>query len=159
MESHSNNVGGNATELDVNTAPSNASTSDAIENEIPLINEVNKELLYIESPSPHDIICGRGKSGPHLGNQRFRRLVSSMKEAYQKARRREEKTRITQNIVRALRDGDPPCRYVIKSYIQFHWCNRSITSVYRFVLKDETGLWFDAGEDYAREKGKKFNDS
>jgi hypothetical protein len=59
----------------------------------------------IPTPDPMDIICGRGKSISHPGNQRFRRMILAKKEAYQKARRRDEKTRITFEIVVELRRG------------------------------------------------------
>jgi hypothetical protein len=87
---------------------------------------------YVCSPDPMDVICGRGKSGPHPGNQRFRKFVSDKKAAYQAAKRREDKTRITLLIVEELRRGLPPSR---------------------FLLKDpKTQMWYDAGVEYAREK-------
>jgi hypothetical protein len=66
----------------------------------------------IPTPGPMDVICGRGKSVSHPGNQRFRRLILAKKEAYQKAKRRDEKTRITFEIVVELRRGSEPSRYV-----------------------------------------------
>jgi hypothetical protein len=59
----------------------------------------------IPAPEPMDVICGRGKSISHPGNQRFRKMILAKKEAYQKARRRDEKTRITFEIVVELRQG------------------------------------------------------
>lgn len=59
----------------------------------------------ISTPEPMDVICGRGKSICHPGNQRFRRMILAKKESYQKARRRDEKTRITFEIVVELRRG------------------------------------------------------
>jgi hypothetical protein len=59
----------------------------------------------IPTPDSMDVICGRGKSISHPGNQRFRRMILAKKEAYQKARRRDEKTRITFEIVVELRQG------------------------------------------------------
>jgi hypothetical protein len=64
----------------------------------------------IPTPGPMDVICGRGKSVSHPGNQRFRRIILAKKEAYQKARRRDEKTRITFEIVVELRRGSQPSR-------------------------------------------------
>lgn len=59
-------------------------------------------------------------------------LVLSRKEAYQKAKRRDEKTSITDQIVHELRRGSIPCR---------------------FLLKDpKTKKWFEVGDDYAHEK-------
>jgi hypothetical protein len=41
----------------------------------------------------------------HPGNRRFRRLVHNRKDDYQKARRRDHKTRITLELVQELRAG------------------------------------------------------
>jgi hypothetical protein len=61
----------------------------------------------IADPDPNDVICGRGKmTSLHPANRRFRELVNQHKDAYQRAKRREEKTRITYDLVDKLRsDG------------------------------------------------------
>jgi hypothetical protein len=60
----------------------------------------------IPAPAPADVICGRGKmTSSHPGNRRFRESVLEKKQAYQRARRRDDKTRITFELVQALRDG------------------------------------------------------
>mmetsp|Transcript_11066 Transcript_11066/g.17757 ORF Transcript_11066/g.17757 Transcript_11066/m.17757 type:complete len:219 (+) Transcript_11066:80-736(+) len=86
----------------------------------------------IQQPYPTDILCGRGRStqsSDHPANRRFRELVNQHKEAYQKAGRREEKTRITYQLVDMLRSEG------------------------RFVLFDpKTQMWYEVSEDYAREK-------
>ena len=62
--------------------------------------------LTIATPAPKDVICGRGKmTSSHPGNRRFRELVLEKKQAYQRARRREDKTKITFDLVQALREG------------------------------------------------------
>lgn len=66
--------------------------------------------LFIEKPEPMDVICGRGKSGPHPGNQRFRRIIMDNKVTYQQSKRREEKSRITQTIVEELTTGPTASR-------------------------------------------------
>lgn len=67
-------------------------------------------------PRPMDIICGRGSRMTHPGNQRFRSLVLERKEIYQQSTRREDKTRITLEIVQQLLAPEPynpqPARYV-----------------------------------------------
>jgi hypothetical protein len=80
-------------------------------------------------PGPNDIICGRGKNSSHPGNIRFNELVSSKKAAYQQAPSREEKTKITLDILQQLQNES--CR---------------------FVLKDETNVWSVVHETYAKEK-------
>lgn len=70
-----------------------------------LSSEYN-ESEGIKSPSPDDIICGRGKMTiAHPGNRKFRELVQSHKRAYQLARRRDDKTKITFDLVQQLREG------------------------------------------------------
>eukprot|EP00526_Cylindrotheca_closterium_P019275 CAMPEP_0113617342 /NCGR_PEP_ID=MMETSP0017_2-20120614/8726_1 /TAXON_ID=2856 /ORGANISM="Cylindrotheca closterium" /LENGTH=220 /DNA_ID=CAMNT_0000526725 /DNA_START=203 /DNA_END=865 /DNA_ORIENTATION=- /assembly_acc=CAM_ASM_000147 len=87
----------------------------------------------IKTPEPNDIVCGRGKmTVAHPGNRRFRRLVNNRKEDYQKARRRDHKTRITLELVQELRGGPDGGR---------------------FLLYDtRTRLWYEVGDGYAREK-------
>jgi hypothetical protein len=60
----------------------------------------------IQAPAPADVICGRGKmTVAHPGNRRFRQLVMTEKNAYQKAKRRDDKSRITFDLVHQLRKG------------------------------------------------------
>jgi hypothetical protein len=55
-------------------------------------------------PLPTDVICGRGKmTSSHPANRRFRELVDFHKRAYQNSKRRDEKTRITCDLVDKLR--------------------------------------------------------
>jgi hypothetical protein len=76
-----------------------------------------------------DILCGRGKSIAHRGNARFRELIDAKKDVYQAARRREDKTRLTCEIVAELRQSS------------------------RFLLKDpKLQLWFEVDEEYIKEK-------
>ena len=85
----------------------------------------------IQVPEPNDIVCGRGKfTVDHPGNRRFRRLIWGKKDDYQKATRRDDKTKITHELVRKLRSG---------------------TDAGRFLLYDpKTKLWYDTGDEYAR---------
>ena len=73
---------------------------------------INKDVASIISNSvqPMDIICGRGSRVAHPGNQRFRKVVLERKVEYQKAQRRDEKTRITHEIVETLRSDPEPSR-------------------------------------------------
>jgi hypothetical protein len=58
----------------------------------------------IKEPNESDILCGRGRStSEHPANVQFRALVSQNQLAYQMAKRREEKTRITEELVDYLR--------------------------------------------------------
>ena len=72
-----------------------------------------KPKQWVQTPLPTDIICGRGARMSHPGNQRFRDLVLAHRASYQKAKRREDKTRITAEIVNRLMGGTTaPARYV-----------------------------------------------
>eukprot|EP00535_Pseudo-nitzschia_heimii_P005516 CAMPEP_0197185618 /NCGR_PEP_ID=MMETSP1423-20130617/12312_1 /TAXON_ID=476441 /ORGANISM="Pseudo-nitzschia heimii, Strain UNC1101" /LENGTH=490 /DNA_ID=CAMNT_0042636731 /DNA_START=269 /DNA_END=1741 /DNA_ORIENTATION=- len=84
----------------------------------------------VKEPLPTDVICGRGKmTASHPANRRFRELVDSHKASYQNSKRRDEKTRITCELVDKLRAEG------------------------RFVLFDpNTKLWYEVSEEYAREK-------
>ncbi len=58
----------------------------------------------VKEPLPTDVICGRGKmTASHPANRRFRELVDSHKASYQNSKRRDEKTRITCELVDKLR--------------------------------------------------------
>ena len=82
-------------------------------------------------PSRLDVLCGRDKVAySHVGNRRFRVIVSMNRERYQSCKPREAKTRITTEIIKSIRESGG-----------------------RFLQKNETtGLYEDAGDDYAHEK-------
>ena len=59
----------------------------------------------IGAPALKDVICGRGKmTSSHPGNRKLRDLVIQRKLEYQRAKRRDEKTSITSEIVQTLRE-------------------------------------------------------
>jgi len=64
----------------------------------------------VHEPKPEDIICGRGSRITHPGNRRFRQIVLEQKDLYQKATKREDKTKITLDIVRRLMSCENPSR-------------------------------------------------
>jgi hypothetical protein len=77
-----------------------------------------------------DVLSGRGGgTNVHPGNRTFRDLINLHRRAYLKARKN-DKPAISRAIVRSIRDATG-----------------------RFLRKDEkTGLWFEIGDDAAREK-------
>jgi len=86
------------------------SYDDGDDNDFAATAAATRSSPGISSPAQHDIICGRGKmTSSHPGNRRFRDLVLEKKQAYQRARRRDDKTRITFELVQTLRDAG---RYV-----------------------------------------------
>lgn len=80
--------------------------------------------------SDNDVLSGRGGgTNVHQGNRNFRDLINLHRRTYLKARKN-DKPAISRAIVRAIR-----------------------ASKGRFLRKDEkTGLWFEIGDDAAREK-------
>lgn len=78
----------------------------------------------------NDVLSGRGGgTNVHPGNRTFRDLINLHRRAYLKARKN-DKPAISRAIVRTIRDSNG-----------------------RFLKKDEkTGLWFEVGDDAAREK-------
>jgi hypothetical protein len=80
----------------------------------------------------HDILCGRGGlTNHHKGNKRFRDVVALHRPDYVRAPK-VQKPSVARVIVRAIRNGDPPGR---------------------FLRKDEkTGKWIDIGDKKAAEK-------
>jgi hypothetical protein len=77
-----------------------------------------------------DVLSGRGGgTNVHPGNRTFRDLINLHRRAYLKARKN-DKPAISRAIVRSVREANG-----------------------RFLRKDEkTGLWFEIGDDAAREK-------
>lgn len=81
---------------------------------------------------PHDVLCGRGGgTNNHPGNEAFRDLVTAQKVVYLHASKR-DKPFVSRGIVRAIRSQNPPGRFLQKN--------------------EQTGLWFDIGDQKAREK-------
>ena len=85
---------------------------DAEFTEPPIVREIHPPnssgtagLEAITTPGTWDILCGRGKSAAHPGNQRFRQIIQSRRDEYQRAVRRDDKTKITFEIVESLRNG------------------------------------------------------
>lgn len=65
----------------------------------------------VVEPGRMDILCGRGKSiTAHPGNQRFREAIIARRDEYQQTKRRDDKSRITEEIVDSLRSGPDPSR-------------------------------------------------
>jgi hypothetical protein len=86
--------------------------SDEDELHLSLLPVMTDSSKAVSAPGENDVICGRGKSVMHPGNQRFRRMVAARKEEYKQAKRRDDKTRIAFEVVEALRQDPEPSRYV-----------------------------------------------
>jgi hypothetical protein len=83
-------------------------------------------------PGPYDVICARGKKAlQHPGNITFRMMIQQNAEEYEKTSSKREKTRIVKSILSYFRE-------------------RSVHGG-GFVC-DQDGIWYDVGDQMAREK-------
>jgi hypothetical protein len=99
---------------------------------LPSMDKMQLTNISTTAIAPNDVLCGRGGgTNNHPGNERFRDLVNSQKVNYLHSSKR-EKPMVSRGIVRAVRNQNPPGRFLQKD--------------------DETGLWFDIGDQKAREK-------
>mmetsp|Transcript_13588 Transcript_13588/g.16413 ORF Transcript_13588/g.16413 Transcript_13588/m.16413 type:complete len:244 (+) Transcript_13588:2-733(+) len=77
----------------------------------------------------HDILCGRGGlTNHHRGNKRFRDVVALHRPDYVRASK-VQKPGVARMIVQAIRNSDPPGRFLKKN--------------------EETGKWYDVGDKQA----------
>lgn len=98
--------------------------------------EENKKFDFvtkdIRTPHDNDVLCGRGGgTNNHVGNENFRVLVTRKKRDYLNSSKR-EKPLVSKSIVDEIRGMHPPGRFLQKN--------------------DSTNLWFDIGDQKAREK-------
>jgi hypothetical protein len=90
-------------------------------------------LIFVEEPHDHDVLCGRGGSiNSHPGNERFRQLVEKRKRVYLTARFKREKRLIANSILSEIRSIDPPGRFLSRD--------------------PKSGKWYDIGDEKARDK-------
>jgi hypothetical protein len=73
----------------------------------------SQNLGTTETPGPFDILLGRGKQHTgHPGNERLQTLLNMHSVRYNATASRNEKTLITQEIVRSIQTSDPPGRFL-----------------------------------------------
>ena len=91
-----------------------------------------QQLYFIKTPHDNDVLCGRGGgTNHHPGNKRYRRWVEDRKRDYVNSSKR-GKPLLSLGIVEAVRNQNPPGRFLSRD--------------------DKTGLWYDIGDQKAREK-------
>lgn len=97
-----------------------------------LLSETAKpSTVPVENPTPHDVLFGRGgMTNGHPGNRRFRDIIALHRPDYIRATKM-DKPNVARRIVRAIRQGSPPGR---------------------FLKKNEDGKWYDVGDRCAAEK-------
>lgn len=85
----------------------------------------------LEQPTVHDVLFGRGgMTNGHPGNRRFRDIIALHRPDYIRATKM-DKPKVARRIVRAIRQGNPPGR---------------------FLRKGDDGKWYDVGDRNAAEK-------
>ncbi len=90
---------------------------------------MNAERINLEK---FDVICGRHKTAySHTGNVRFRVVIEMNRRRYQTTASRNEKTRITAELVAMFRSSRPGGR---------------------FLKMEGSNNWLDVGDEYAKEK-------
>jgi hypothetical protein len=68
--------------------------------------QMTEELVATHEIRPTDVFCSRDKaSHQHQGNKRFRQLIVRYREQYQTLNQREEKTKLTNDIVNAIKNN------------------------------------------------------
>jgi hypothetical protein len=93
-------------------------------------SKTDGEKLGVDfQPSDYSVLCSRGKdSVNHIGNRRFRIISSMYVEKYSRADTKAAKSLIVSDIINAIRQaGGNFCRH-------------------------KRGIWFEVGDNYAREK-------
>jgi hypothetical protein len=69
--------------------------------------------IPIDTPTAHDVLFGRGgMTNGHPGNRRFRDVIALHRPDYIRATKM-DKPNVARRIVRAIRQGAPPGRYVV----------------------------------------------
>jgi len=98
--------------------------STAIQCEIKIMSTI--PMTNIKAPYAHDVLSGRGGATyKHVGNYTFRYLILLNKAAYVTCKK-SEKIKISRSIVNAIRQQDPPGRFL--------------------AYNQESGFWNDIGD-------------
>jgi hypothetical protein len=76
----------------------------------------NTKSAKMRTPHAHDVLCGRGGSiNSHKGNITFRNWVRERKEEYNLAANKNEKAKISKDIVDKVKSLVPPGRFLMKN--------------------------------------------
>ena len=84
-------------------------------------------------PEKFDILCGRDRmASTHIGNKRYRVIIAMNRERYQNAKTRDQKTRITNEVISTFQKSQPGGRFL--------------------KFDPNSNAWYDVGLEYAHEK-------
>ena len=92
---------------------------------------VSPHDLAKQDPGPTDVICARGKRAlEHIGNKRYKGLITKHLQVYSDAKTKLEKSLIVNHIIDAVRNASPQGNFI----------------------REENGVWVEVGDAVAREK-------
>lgn len=104
-----------------------------------------KDNAKMITPSPHDVLLGRGGfTNNHEGNINFRKLVCEHKRRYLECSKA-DKPKVAREVVQIWRKFDPPGRFLQRMDDKMG-CGSTSTD------NANTAIWYDVGDKKAREK-------
>jgi len=78
-------------------------------------NTAGAPVLRIRTPHANDVLCGRGGGiNSHPGNKTFRKWVNERKEAYNLAKSKQEKARVSVQVIDLVKSQRPPGRFLAR---------------------------------------------
>lgn len=99
--------------------------------------------IPVEEPTEFDVLFGRGgMTNSHIGNKRFRDIISLHRPDYVRAVKI-EKPNVARRIVAAIRGGDPPGRFMKRNPDDLMWYdvgNRHATEKTSQALREKSQL-------------------
>jgi hypothetical protein len=99
--------------------------------------------IPVEEPTDFDVLFGRGgMTNSHIGNKRFRDIISLHRPDYVRAIKI-EKPNVARRIVAAIRGGDPPGRFMKRNPDDLMWYdvgNRHATEKTSQALREKSQL-------------------
>jgi len=126
-----------------------------------------REDEIISEPHENDVLMGRGgKNNQHSGNEKLREIARAHCEQYKESSKK-GKSYISRQLVKIMRELEPPARYVILRQIVMGYgaaialavrkevtqTNTPFSLFIRFLKRNnQTGTWEDVGDETAREK-------
>ena len=94
-----------------------------------------KQLTKIKVPHDNDVLLGRGVYVEDSGNKRFKAYITYHKERYAETQKK-DKALFAERIVNAIRNLEPPGRFLIRDTNTQQWANIGDKRVYLKVRQE-----------------------
>lgn len=95
----------------------------------------------VDSPHHNDVLMGRGgKNNLHSGNERLREFARRRCEDYRRATKK-IKSDISRELVRLMRELDPPARYVAKYVRVMAWLSLDTNKTHSKISQKNSRVW------------------